>query len=35
MKLVRRNQIFGGFTTALFLAIISLMIIQPGGVVLR
>jgi Predicted integral membrane protein (DUF2269) len=33
--LVRRNQIFGGLTTILFLVIIFLMVIQPGGIVLR
>lgn len=35
MTLVRRNQMFGGFTTVLFLVIIFLMIIQPGGIVFR
>ena len=35
MALVRRNQIFGGLSTVSFLAIIFLMIIQPGGLVLR
>jgi hypothetical protein len=35
MKLIRRLQMFGGLTTLLFLAIIFLMVIQPGGVTLR
>jgi uncharacterized membrane protein len=35
MTLVRRNQMFGGMATLLFLAIIFLMIIQPGGITLR
>jgi uncharacterized membrane protein len=35
MTLVRRTQMFGGMTTLLFLAIIFLMIIQPGGITLR
>jgi uncharacterized membrane protein len=35
MRLVRHNQMYGGVTTGLFLAIIFLMIIQPGGIVLR
>jgi hypothetical protein len=35
MTLVRRNQMFGGLTTALFVAIVFLMIIQPGGIVIR
>jgi hypothetical protein len=35
MTLVRRNQMFGGITTLLFVAIIFLMIIQPGGITLR
>lgn len=35
MGLVRRNQMYGGVTTVLFLVIIFLMIIQPGGIVLR
>jgi Predicted integral membrane protein (DUF2269) len=35
MSLVRRNQMFGGMTTLLFLVIIFLMIIQPGGITLR
>jgi hypothetical protein len=35
MSLVRRNQAFGGVTMLLFLAIITLMIAQPGGLVLR
>jgi hypothetical protein len=35
MTLVRRNQMFGGVTTLLFLVIIFLMIIQPGGITLR
>jgi hypothetical protein len=35
MALVRRNQVFGGITTVLFLVIIFLMIVQPGGIVLR
>ena len=33
--LIRRNQMFGGFTTVLFLVIIFLMIIQPGGIAIR
>jgi hypothetical protein len=35
MSLVRRNQMYGGVTTVLFLVIIFLMIIQPGGLVIR
>jgi hypothetical protein len=35
MTLVRRNQMFGGVTTLLFLAIIFLVIIEPGGIALR
>lgn len=35
MSLVRRNQMYGGVTTVLFLVIIFLMIIQPGGLVVR
>ncbi len=35
MALVRRNQIFGGLATALFVVIMFLMIIQPGGIVIR
>jgi uncharacterized membrane protein len=35
MGLVRHNQIYGGVTTVLFLVIIFLMIIQPGGLVFR
>jgi hypothetical protein len=35
MSLVRHNQMYGGVTTGLFLAIIFLMIIQPGGIVFR
>jgi uncharacterized membrane protein len=35
MTLIRRNQMFGGATTVAFLAIIFLMIVQPGGIVLR
>ncbi len=35
MTLIRRLQIFGGVTTVLFLVIIFLMIIQPGGITLR
>jgi hypothetical protein len=35
LTLVRRNQVFGGVTTVLFLVIILLMVIQPGGIVLR
>jgi len=35
MDLVRRNQMFGGATMILFLVIIFLMIVQPGGIVLR
>jgi uncharacterized membrane protein len=35
MTLIRRNQMFGGATTLAFLVIIFLMIVQPGGVVLR
>lgn len=34
-RLVRSSQMFGGITTVLFLAIIFLMIVQPGGVVTR
>jgi uncharacterized membrane protein len=34
-SLVRRNQIFGGLATLLFVAILALMIVQPGGVVFR
>ena len=34
-SLVRRLQMFGGFTTLLFLVIIFLMVIQPGGITLR
>jgi uncharacterized membrane protein len=33
--LIRRAQIFGGLEMVLFLAIISLMIIQPGGIAIR
>jgi hypothetical protein len=33
--LVRRNQMFGGFTTVLFLVIIFLMVIEPGGIAVR
>jgi hypothetical protein len=35
MTLVRRNQMFGGATTVLFLVIIFLMVVQPGGIALR
>ena len=35
MTLIRRNQMFGGLTTLMFLVIIFLMIIQPGGIALR
>ena len=35
MTLIRRNQMFGGLTTVLFLVIIFLMIVQPGGLVAR
>ncbi|MGA7912428.1 MAG: DUF2269 family protein [Candidatus Dormiibacterota bacterium] len=35
MSLIRSSQVFGGVATVLFLAIIFLMIIQPGGIVLR
>ncbi|MFN2581308.1 MAG: DUF2269 family protein [Candidatus Dormibacteria bacterium] len=35
MRLIRRNQIAGGITTVLFLIIIFLMIIQPGGINFR
>ena len=35
MTLIRRNQMFGGVTTVLFLVIIFLMIIEPGGLVAR
>jgi uncharacterized membrane protein len=35
MTLIRRNQMFGGVTTVMFLVIIFLMIIQPGGIALR
>ena len=35
MTLIRRLQMFGGFTTLLFLVIIFLMVIQPGGITLR
>jgi len=35
MALIRRSQIFGGISTVLFLVIIFLMIIQPGGISLR
>jgi hypothetical protein len=35
MRLVRHNQMYGGMTTALFLVIIFLMIIQPGGIIFR
>jgi uncharacterized membrane protein len=35
LTLIRRNQMFGGFTTILFLVIIFLMIIQPGGIAPR
>jgi hypothetical protein len=35
MTLVRRTQMFGGMTTLLFLVIIFLMIIQPGGITPR
>jgi hypothetical protein len=35
MRLVRRNQMFGGVTTGLFVVIIFLMIIQPGGLIYR
>jgi uncharacterized membrane protein len=35
MTLIRRNQMFGGVTTVMFLVISFLMIIQPGGIVLR
>ncbi|HEY6471011.1 MAG TPA: DUF2269 family protein [Candidatus Dormibacteraeota bacterium] len=35
MQLVRRLQMFGGITTVLFLVIIFLMVIQPGGITLR
>jgi len=34
-KLIRRLQMFGGLTTVLFLVIIFLMVIQPGGITLR
>ena len=33
--LVRRTQMFGGFEMVLFLVIIFLMIIQPGGIAVR
>jgi hypothetical protein len=35
MTRIRRLQIFGGVEMVLFLVIISLMIIQPGGIALR
>jgi hypothetical protein len=35
MAMVRRLQMFGGVTTVLFLVIIFLMIIQPGGLAFR
>lgn len=35
MSLIRSSQVFGGIDTVLFLVIIFLMIIQPGGLVLR
>jgi hypothetical protein len=35
MALVRRAQMFGGTAMLLFLVIIFLMIIQPGGIALR
>jgi uncharacterized membrane protein len=35
MTLIRRLQMFGGLTTLLFLVIIFLMVIQPGGIALR
>ena len=35
LALIRRAQIFGGLEMVLFLAIISLMIIQPGGIAIR
>jgi|HubBroStandDraft_6_1064221.scaffolds.fasta_scaffold311630_2 hypothetical protein len=35
MTLIRRLQMFGGLTTVLFLVIIFLMVIQPGGTTLR
>jgi ABC-type spermidine/putrescine transport system permease subunit II len=35
MTLVRRAQMFGGTAMLLFLGIIFLMIIQPGGIALR
>ena len=35
MKLIRSSQMFGGIDTVLFLVIIFLMIVQPGGVVAR
>ena len=35
LTLVRRNQMFGGFTTVLFLVIIFLMVIEPGGITPR
>lgn len=35
MSLIRRSQVFGVIDTVLFLVIIFLMIIQPGGIVLR
>jgi uncharacterized membrane protein len=34
-ELVRRTQMFGGLEMVLFLAIIFLMIIQPGGIAIR
>ncbi len=35
MKLIRANQVAGGVSTLLFLVIIFLMIIQPGGLAFR
>jgi len=35
ITLIRRLQMFGGLTALLFLVIIFLMVIQPGGVALR
>ena len=35
MQLIRRLQMVGAFTTLLFLVIIFLMVIQPGGITLR
>jgi hypothetical protein len=35
MTRIRRLQIFGGVEMILFLVIIFLMIVQPGGIALR